>query len=45
MKKILSCFFVLFIIVESLFAVIDSDIMAASQLLEISYDDLKVFVD
>ena len=45
MKKFLSCFLVLFIIVGSLFAVTDSDILAASKLLEIYYDDLKVFVD
>ena len=44
-KKILSCFLVLFIIVGSLFAVTDSDILAASKLLEISYEDLKIFVD
>ena len=45
MKKFLSCFLVFFIIVGSLFAVTDSDILAASKLLEISYDDLKVFAD
>ena len=45
MKKFLLCFLVLFVIVGSLFAVTDSDILAASKLLETSYGDLKVFVD